>query len=129
MPTARHTVFIIDDDDSVRRSLGRVFTSAEMPWCAFASAEEFLASSSPAPGDCIVADMTMPGMSGLELQQHLRAGQQEFAMILLTADDSEEMRLAAHAASASAFFRKPVDAQALLDAVAWAMQGRASFRN
>ncbi|MDB6135281.1 MAG: response regulator receiver protein [Verrucomicrobiales bacterium] len=125
MPATQHTVFIIDDDASVRRSLGRVFTSAELRWHAFASAEEFLASPLPVPGDCIVADMTMPRMSGLELQQHLRAsGRWEFAMILLTANDTEEMRLAAREASAAAFFRKPVDSQALLDAIAWATQTR-----
>jgi FixJ family two-component response regulator len=120
MPFSDFIVYLIDDDASVRRSLGRVLTSAGLKWEAFASADEFLAAARPNSGGCIVADMTMPGTTGLDLQRRLQETASALPVILLTAHDTEEMRLAAREAGATAFFRKPVDSQALLDAIAWA---------
>lgn len=120
MIPGRSTIFIVDDDASVRRALGRVMSSAGLEWEAFDSAEEFLAKAHPGMVGCIVADMTMPGMSGLELKTVLDAAGIHLPLILLTAHDGEEMRAAARSAGAAGYFRKPVDTQALLDAIRWA---------
>lgn len=120
MRPVRSTIFIIDDDASVRRALCRVMASAGLECESFDSAEEFMAAPHPAVSGCIVADMTMPGMSGLELKPLLDAAGIFFPLILLTAHDNEEMRTAARNAGAAAYFRKPVDTQALLDTIQWA---------
>ena len=121
MPKERPIIFIIDDDTSVRRALGRVMTSAGLESRSFDSVEEFLAKSDLHSKGCIVADMTMIGMSGLDLKRLLNTAHSPLPVILLTAHESEEMRAAAHEAGAASFFRKPVDTQALLDAVQWAL--------
>jgi FixJ family two-component response regulator len=123
MPMAdRATIYLIDDDASVRRALERVMASAGLDAAGFASAEDFIAQASLAAGNCIVADMDMLGMSGLDLKHLLNAAHANLPLIFLTANDTEEMRTAAHAAGAVGCFRKPVDAQALLDAVQWALR-------
>jgi FixJ family two-component response regulator len=118
---SRPTIFIIDDDASVRRALGRVMTLAGLDHMTFESADAFLAASPSAARGCIVADMTLPGLSGMELKQTLNASQSTMPLIFLTANDSPECREAAHEAGAEGYFRKPVDTQALLDAVHWAL--------
>ncbi len=122
MPPTRPIIFIIDDDTSVRRALGRVMTQGGMDWEAYDSAESFLATAHPEACGCIVTDMTMPGMSGLDLKKQLNATRHPLPVVFLTAHDSEETRAAAREAGAAAYFRKPVDIQALLDAVRWALQ-------
>ncbi len=113
------TIYLIDDDASVRRALGRVMSLARLEWEAYASAEAFLASAKPAGLGCIVADMTLTGMSGLDLKAELDARGIHLPFILLTAHDTEETRNAARVAGAAAYFRKPVDIEALLDAIQW----------
>jgi FixJ family two-component response regulator len=119
MPQTRPTVFIIDDDASVRRALGRVMTSAGFDSKVFASVDEFLAGTSLRGTGCIVADMTMFGMSSLDLKQLLKKAGSDLPVIFVTAQDTEEVRIAARDAGAAGFFRKPVDTQALLDAIQW----------
>lgn len=121
MPTKRPTIVLIDDDASVRRALGRVMTSAGLDYLAFESADEFLASALVVKSGCIVADMTLPGLSGLDLKHALNARQSRLPLIFLTAHDTTESRAAAHEAGAEGYFRKPVDTQALLDAIHWAL--------
>ncbi|MEO5917292.1 MAG: response regulator [Luteolibacter sp.] len=121
MPAECHTIYVIDDDASIRRALGRVMTSAGYAWESFDSADQFLARTDLAENACIVADMALIGMSGLELQQELNARHYRFPVIFLTAEDSEEIRNVARNAGAAGFFRKPVDTQALLDAIDWAL--------
>lgn len=113
------TVYLIDDDASVRRALGRVMNLARLEWAAYDSAESFLAGSLPAGTGCIIADLTLSGMSGLDLKVELDARGIHLPLILLTAHDTEETRAAARAAGAAAYFRKPVDIEALLDAIQW----------
>jgi FixJ family two-component response regulator len=125
MPQRRPTIFIIDDDASVRRALGRVMTSAGLDYQAYESADAFLAEPRRAMHGCIVADMTLPGLSGLELKQALNATQSRLPLIFLTAHDTTEARGAAHEAGAEGYFRKPVDTQALLDAVRWVLKEQA----
>jgi FixJ family two-component response regulator len=115
------TIFIIDDDASIRRALGRVMKSAGLAWESYESADQFLAAADLGNVGCIVADITLIGMSGLDLKIRLNAMRHELPLIFLTAHDSAEMRAAAREAGAAAFFRKPVDTQALLDAIHWAL--------
>jgi len=121
MSPERSIIYLIDDDTSVRRALGRVMTHGGLEWEAYDSAESFLANAHPGEKGCIVADMTMPGLSGIDLKILLDSARVRLPLILLTAQDTEETRAAARNAGASAYFRKPVDIQALLDAVLWAL--------
>jgi FixJ family two-component response regulator len=121
MPIERPTIFLIDDDASVRRALGRVMTSVGLESRSFASVEDFLAGVTLETRGCVVADMTLPGMGGLELKQALNAAHSTLPVILLSGHESEEMRASAHEAGAAGFFRKPVDTQALLDAIQWTL--------
>lgn len=115
------TIFVIDDNASVRRALGRVMASAGLKFVSFESADQFIATADLSEGGCIVADMTLMGMSGIELKHQLNQTHEHLPLIFLTAHDTWEMRDAARAAGAAAFFRKPVDTQALLDAIKWAL--------
>jgi FixJ family two-component response regulator len=120
------TVAIIDDDASLRRALGRVMDLAGLSYREFASAESFLETDGSETIHCLIADMTMCGISGLELKQHLNLSRPGLPMIILTAQDGVELRDAAREAGVSALFRKPVDIQALLDAILWAVGGTIS---
>lgn len=123
MYAATPTIYLIDDDNSVRRALIRVMESAGLDTCSFPTAEDFLAhfnTGGDMPPGCVVTDMTLPGMSGLELKLHLNAARKPIPVILLTANDTAETRAAAHEAGAVGYFRKPVDTQALLDVIRWA---------
>ncbi|MEO7098621.1 MAG: response regulator [Luteolibacter sp.] len=121
MHSDRPTIFVIDDDASIRRALGRVMSSAGLTSESYETAEQFLTTADLEKSGCIVADMTLLGMSGLDLKNHLNATHHPIPVIYLTAHDTAEMRAAARDAGAAAFFRKPVDTQALLDAIDWAL--------
>jgi FixJ family two-component response regulator len=112
-------ITVIDDDASVRKALKRLIRSAGMASHAFASAEDFLASPLPLP-DCLVLDLRMPGMSGLELQQHLAAEHRPVPIVFISAHDDDQTRHAALAAGAAAFLHKPFDDHTLLEAIAQA---------
>ena len=121
MSVAPSTVTLIDDDPSVRRALGRVMESAGLPYQVFASAEDCLSGIPVEEIGCVVADMTMMGMNGLEFKRRLNLSRPDIPFIILTAHDTEEMRVSARKAGAAAFFLKPVDIEALLDAIQWTM--------
>jgi len=95
--------------------------SAGMKAIAFESAEAFLASDMCGRDTCMVADFKMPGMGGLALQQRLREEGIRIPVIFLTAVESKEARMQAFRNGAAALFRKPVDDQALLDSIRWAL--------
>ena len=128
MGTGLAKIYLVDDDASIRRALGRVMDSAGFEHEAFASAEEFLAKADGARAVCVVADARLPGMSGLELIRHAASDFPDLPFILLTANDAEETRSEARAVGAAAFFRKPVDAEALLDTIRWAIRPPAPAR-
>jgi len=115
-------VFVVDDDRSARRGIARLLRTAGHDVRAFASAEEFLADFDPKEFGCLVLDVRMPGMSGQELQAELAARGIGLPIIVVSADDDPETRRAAHRMKAAAFFRKPVDGSALLDAIDWAVR-------
>ena len=112
-------VYIIDDDESVRRALGRLLRSADMEPMASASVDEFLALDLRAERSCVVADVRMPGTASLCLPTVLAARGRRMPVIFLTAQDTPQTRADAKVHGGAAFFRKPVDDQALLDTIAW----------
>ena len=121
-------VYIIDDDASVRSGLSRLMRSAGIQPHAFATPQEFFAKL-PVPKDgCILLDVTMPEMSGLQVQEQLREDGVRLPVIVLSATENEEVRQATHALGARFFLRKPVDAQALLDAITWVSRSPADPR-
>lgn len=110
-------VAIVDDDDSVRSALHGLMKEAGFPALTFASAEEFLQSGKQGQTACLIADIRMPGMTGLELQAKLNADHQRIPIIFITAHGDEDMRLQALRAGAVEFLAKPFDDEALLDTV------------
>jgi FixJ family two-component response regulator len=110
-------VAIVDDDDSLRSALQGLMKEAGLPAVAFASAEEFLESGEQRQTACLITDIRMPGMSGLELQARLNAERQRIPIIFITAHGEEDMRLQALRAGAVEFLAKPFDDEVLLDSV------------
>ena len=114
-------VYLIDDDESVRRALQRLLRSAGSNVKAFSSAEEFLQSGILAEkGACIILDIRMPGLTGFDLQEKLASMGIRIPVIVISAFDDTETRERARKLGATAFFRKPVDGEALIDAIHWA---------
>ena len=114
-PNADRTVFIVDDDAAVRDSLGLLLRSVGLASEAFASADEFLAAFDPARPGCLVLDVRMPGMSGLELQARLHERHASLPILFLTAHGDVEMAVMAVKAGAFDFVQKPFRDQDLLD--------------
>jgi len=115
-------VFVVDDDNSARSGMTRLLRTAGHEVRAFASAKEFLDDFDPETFGCMVLDARMPGMSGEELQAELKTRGVRLPIIVVSADDDPNTRRAAHRMNAAAFFRKPVDGSALLDAIDWAVR-------
>jgi FixJ family two-component response regulator len=115
-------VAILDDDDSMRSALQGLLKSAGMPAQAFASAEEFLKSGQQHETACLIADIRMPGMSGLELQAQLNAEHCRIPTIFITAHGDAKMRLQALRAGAVEFLSKPFDDEVLLESVRAALE-------
>ncbi len=115
-------VAIVDDDNSMRSALQGLLRSAEFPSQSFASAEEFLQSGQQHQIACLIADIRMPGMSGLELQAKLNAERCRIPIIFITAHGDEKMRMQALRAGAVEFMAKPFDDGALLESVRVALE-------
>ncbi|MGN6554559.1 MAG: response regulator transcription factor [Verrucomicrobiota bacterium] len=109
----------MDDDDSVRRALGRLIRSEGLSSEAFASGELFLAGLPEDAQGCVILDIRMPGLTGYDVQEALRQRGQKIPVIALSAQEDDEDRHRARQLGAVAFFRKPVDDQALLDSIHW----------
>ena len=115
-------VSIVDDDISVRRSTRRLLRSSGFRAEAFASAEEFLDSKAAAETACLILDLRMPGMNGLELQRRLTQNGNPVPIIFLSAHASEEDERSALRAGAVRFLRKPISKEALLSAIREALK-------
>jgi len=116
-------VYVIDDDESVRRGLVRLLRSADLHAETFSSADEFLNSPKQKQNACILIHIRMPGSTGFDLQQKLAASDMRIPVIVISASDDAQIRERARELGAVSFFRKPVDDQALLDAIWWAISG------
>jgi FixJ family two-component response regulator len=121
MQEKKAIVYIVDDDDSVRGALKRLIRSMGMEAQTFASGADFLKSKFRDQKTCLVADVRMPGMSGLELHQKLIERGFKLPVIYITGFDTAETRSQARKSGAFGYFRKPVDDQALLDTIQLAL--------
>jgi FixJ family two-component response regulator len=115
-------VAVVDDDDSMRGALQGLLKSVGLPSQAFASAEEFLNSGQQHQTACLITDIRMPGISGLELQARLNAERCRIPTIFITAHGDAQMRMQALRAGAVEFLAKPFDDEALLKTVRAALE-------
>ena len=114
----RSLISVVDDDESVRESLEGLMKSVGLAVKVFASAEEFLKSDRTSDTDCLILDVRLPGIDGMELHRHLLASQSAIPVIFITAHGSdEEMRASALAKGAVAYLMKPLDAEELLNVI------------
>jgi FixJ family two-component response regulator len=110
-------ISIVDDDDSVRESVKSLLRSVGYRAEVFASAEEFLDSNHIATADCLILDVRMPGISGLDLQRRLVSCHWRVPIVFITAHDDDEARVRALQDGAVQFLFKPFSEEALLTAV------------
>ena len=117
-------VAIVDDDESVQLALRDLIESDGLPAICFGSAEHFLDSEARSKAACLIADIRMPGMSGLELQAKLKAERCRIPVIFITAHGDAEMRTRAMREGAVQFLTKPFDDEVLLQVVNVALDWR-----
>lgn len=117
-------ISIVDDDESVREALWGLVRSVGYTVSTFSSAEEFVNSDQLGKADCLILDVAMPGMGGIELQRRLLAGDSRVPVIFITAHEDEEIRAQALRNGAEAFLIKPFSEEALLDAIHGALDGQ-----
>src|ERR1700739_4861940 len=124
MPRARvpKMVVVVEDDESYRVAIHRFLKSAGFSVRSFQSAEDFLNSGQQQETGCLIADIRMPGLSGLDLQAKLNAEHCPIPTIFITAHGDEKMRLQALRAGAVKFLPKPFDGSTLLEAVRVALE-------
>jgi FixJ family two-component response regulator len=110
-------VFVVDDDQAARESLSWLIGSVHLRVRSFASAAEFLAACSPGQSGCVIADVRMPGLSGLDLQAELRRRGIDLPVIVVTGHGDVPMAVRAMKAGAIDFVEKPFNDQVLIDLV------------
>ena len=115
-------IAIVDDDEAVRIALEGLLRSAGLTARAFESAETFLESGQQLQTACLIADIRMPGMSGLELQAQLNAEHCRIPIVFITAHGDAQMRMQALRAGAVEFLAKPFNDEALLESVRAALE-------
>ena len=118
----RPTIFIVDDDRSVRTALARLMRSRKLRAETFASAQEFLDRQPPDAPGCIVLDLKMPGVTGLELQEDLTTAGINLPIVFLTGHGDVPASVTAMKGGAVDFFEKPVDEDELMDAIKQAVE-------
>lgn len=119
---ASHLVAVVDDDTSVRRALMRLLQSAGLRVLTYASASEFLDTGVSSAPECLILDIHLGGMSGLELLSRLRELGHKLPVLIITAHDDAQAREASAQAGCTAYLLKPLDAKVLLEEVATAMK-------
>jgi FixJ family two-component response regulator len=115
-------IAIVDDEEPVRKALRRLLRSAGMDVKSFPSGVEFLESLTTEWPDCLVLDLHMPVMNGVEVQAELAGLRVSVPVVIITGHDSDETRALALARFPVAYLRKPVNDQLLLDAIALALR-------
>lgn len=115
----RHRVAVIDDDESVRTALVRLFRSVDFETFAFASARAFLREFRDLTLDCVVLDLQMPEMTGLDVQRYLKMVYPSLSLpvVMITAHDEPGSAETCLAAGVAAYMRKPVESTALVEQV------------
>jgi len=117
----KHIVAAVDDDFRVRESIASLVESAGYTALVYSSAEEFLQSGTLAAAGCMITDVRMPGIDGLELQRRVRLERPGLAVILISAHYDEETRQRALTQGAAGFLYKPFDAAELLGTIELAL--------
>ena len=117
-------ISIVDDDDSLRNSLNNLMRSVGFGVQGFSSAEAFLKSNQLHDTACLILDVRMPGMSGLELQRQLMAADSRIPIVFITSHGDDDARSRALAAGAVEFLYKPFREEALLNAIHTALESK-----
>ncbi len=131
-PLSKSTVFVVDDDQAMRNSLKWLIESVGVQVESFSSADDFLAQYQPGRSGCLVLDVRMPGMSGLELQEHLAERSIHIPVVIITGHGDVPMAVRAMKAGAIDFIEKPFNDEVLLDAIRRAIayeEQQRSFHN
>ncbi|HYS17371.1 MAG TPA: response regulator [Candidatus Binatia bacterium] len=118
MMRSRPLIAVVDDEESIRKSLRRLFKASQLDATVYASGQEFLDSLRQDQPDCLVLDLQMPGLTGLELQRILTGAGVRFPTIIITAHDEPETRARCLSAGAAAYLCKPLHDEMLLDTIA-----------
>jgi two-component system, LuxR family, response regulator FixJ len=121
-------IAIVEDDTLLRRALARLLHAVGWHTVTFASAEAFLRTGLQSPPQCLVLDVRLPGMSGVELVEHFVDTGLTLPVVIITGYDDIQIRLRAMGGGVVAYLQKPVDAQDLLRAIERAMEQEASER-
>ena len=129
MTKLEQTVFIVDDDDQVRDSLSVLLGSVGLPAETFSTAQDFFDAYDPERSGCLVLDIRMPGMSGLELQERLNERRAILPVIVITGHGDVSLAVKAMKGGAVDFLQKPFDEQDLLDRVQQALADDARRRH
>jgi FixJ family two-component response regulator len=110
-------VAIVDDEEPVRKALKRLLRASGLEADTYASGRDFLEASDSRMPDCVVLDLHMPGMSGLQVLEELRSAKKALPTVVITAYDEPASREQCLAAGAAAYLRKPLDERLLLNAI------------
>ena len=124
MGLPRIRVAVVDDEEAVRKALHRLVTAANCEALSFATGAEFLAALPETAVDCLVLDLQMPGMTGLEVLERLSAAQARLPTVIITAHDELGSEKQCRAAGAVAYLRKPLDGQVLLESISAAIDSK-----
>lgn len=116
------SIAIVDDEEAIRKALGRLLRASGLEAESYASGQEFLDAAAERRPDCVVLDLHMPGMSGLQVLRRLKAAGQLLSVVVITAHDEPETREQCLDAGACAYLRKPLEDRLLLNAISAAMR-------
>jgi two-component system, LuxR family, response regulator FixJ len=122
------TIFIVDDDDAIRESLGLLLEASGFRTAEFPSGERFLAALSPESAGCALVDVTMPGMGGLEVQEAMNQRHSALPVIVMTGHGDVPLAVAAMRAGAADFIEKPFSDETILASIARALERGAEAR-
>ena len=117
MPAGPTTVYIVDDDESIRKALERLLRSVGYRALTFESAEDFLEATSGRREGCLILDIRLPGITGLDLQEKLASLGAKYSIIFMTAHDNPQWQERAMKGGAVAYLKKPFHEHSLLEAI------------
>ena len=122
-------IAIVDDEEAVRKALGRLFRSAGFLTVCFASGREFFESLSSRKPDCLVLDLHLPEINGMDILNHVVSGNILIPTVMITGHDMPGMKDFALASGASAYLLKPLDDATLIEAVLRSIRKKANHEN